>query len=56
MTKTYFFVPNYKQKRPTFIIFNYVFQKIIFSKGKLNAKCIEFAFFIFFIFSIINYQ
>lgn len=30
------------------------FQKIIFSKGKLNAKCIQFVF--FFIFSIINYQ
>jgi len=30
------------------------FQKIIFFKGKLNAKCIQFA--LFFIFSIINYQ
>jgi len=49
-------IPNYKQKIPTFIIPYLImfFQKLIFFKGKLNAKYIQFAF--FFIFSIINYQ
>jgi len=46
-----FFVPNYKQKRQTFII---VSKKNMFFKEKLNAKCIQFV--LFFIFSITNNQ
>jgi len=59
-------VPNYKQKNSfslsqviskTNQLLSYLimlFQKIIFSKGKLNPKCIQFA--LSFIFSITNNQ
>jgi len=40
-----FFVPKYKQKRPTFMLLLYYFKKIIFSKVKLNANCIQFVLF-----------
>jgi len=37
--KLIFFVLNYKQKRPTLLYLIILFQKIIFSKGKLDANC-----------------
>jgi len=45
-----FFVSKYKQKSQTFMLLLCFFKKIIFSKVKLNANCIQFVLlFIFFI-------
>jgi len=56
-------VPNYNKKKPFYLsqitskkdqLLSYVimfFQKIIFSKGKLNAKCIQFALFFYFLYN-----